>query len=92
MTVLQTVALPLGYEAGRGHSNSENAIGREYRCQLTSRAVAAKRRFTAAPMPRTVHRISAARDFNFFPNSFIRRLHSSRATVNPAAVEFPFRR
>ena len=37
-----------------------------------------------------VYRSFAASDFSLFPSSFIRRLHSSRAAVNPAAVGLPF--
>ncbi len=77
MTVLQTVALPLGYEA-------DHDTG-----MLAGAAPAVNSATVTTAM---CYRISAARAFNFLPSSFIRRLHSSRAVVNPAAVAFPLRR
>jgi hypothetical protein len=38
------------------------------------------------------YRSAAARALRLFPNSVMRRLHSSRAATNPAAVAGPERR
>ena len=76
MTVLQTVALPLGDEAVRESITAS-------KCYRAGPEVS---------IPRPFHRTPAARDLRLFPSSVIRRLHSSRAVTNPDTVTFPARR